>query len=220
MRNIRIRSCLVFVLHLIERSDKPIIVVEVDCCPDSLTLSSDVIRHDTHAQVSENHQIALSHIAAATAQSAVYRAEQLQARKLFADMEIVSPEYACRLAATEALLRQKTELLDGLWNQWQSLTDGIKGLCDEGLAMRPEIASDVKAEESEEEGVVTVEEHMKGVYESLIGLREKWVKKMEDSEKVCDVCLLQRDAMEDKSTDALVRRTLTQISRKSGEWQL
>lgn len=160
-------------------------------CLDSLTLSTDAIRQDTHAQLSENHQIALSHTAAATAQSAVYRAEQLQARKLFADMEIASPEYARRLAAAEDLLRRKNEILDGLWDQWQSLTDGIKGLCDKGLAMRPEIASDVMAEESGEEEAVTVEGHMESVYESLIELKEKWVKKMEDSEKVCDVCLLQ-----------------------------
>lgn len=101
---------------------------------------------------------------------------------MFSEMEIISPEYQKKVADAVLAIRDKRAILKGLWNKWDELGDDIRELYDKALAVHPELPSDGKANSGEGESSTDVMEHF---LSALTSCKEKWVKKMEESEKVC-----------------------------------
>lgn len=152
---------------------------------DSLAISSDAIQANTTGQLNDQHQLALSQAATVITQCEVYQSEQLAARKFFENMGVISSEYEQKLENVTNSLHDKQNHLTTLWKQWEELNDGIRGLCGQAMAVRPEIPSDRSGDSGlEGEGAAVDEGYLNGMFETLNDVKDKWVTKMEDSEKV------------------------------------
>lgn len=153
---------------------------------DSLSQTTSHISTKLPQNLSDKLQIALSRITATTARSRTYLTAALELKsRQFTSSLLLSVGFREKAVRFQELIKEKEKFLDELWVGWVECVRDIELLGrDEGILTRKDDLHSV-GNQHESPGGALDDEEFNHLVEEIKMVGRVWVKKMEDSEKVC-----------------------------------